>query len=85
MSTSVDNSVNNGPQRLPPMSLTECNRCHNRVYFRARSSQPATDPHFKVEYLACPVCGNTATQLREVEILQRPAPTKRRVKYRYKS
>lgn len=80
---SVAKAAAAGPQRLPEMSLTECRACHTRVYFRARSSTPTSDPHFKVEYLYCPVCGATATQLREVEILPQQHRHRTKVRYRY--
>ena len=74
-----------GPQRLPALSLTECKCCHSRVYFRARSSTPSTDPAFKAEYLYCPVCGATATQVREVEVLPKSTLKRRKVEYRYRA
>lgn len=74
-----------GPQRLPAMSLTECDRCHSRVYFRARSSTQSSDPRFKVEYLYCPVCGASATQIREVEVLAKKVHVKPKVRYRYEA
>ncbi len=71
-----------GPQRLPRLSLTECAACHSRVNFRFRSSEPTTDPSFRVVYLRCPVCGASAIQVREVEVLpKRRHVTK--VKYLY--
>lgn len=86
MSTRVDNSVGmSGPQRLPPLELTECERCHARVYFRARSSTSTADPAYKVEYLYCPVCGATATQIREVENLPHLVRARAKVRYRYKA
>lgn len=96
MSTRVDGFVDEvagevaaaavaGPQRLPAMHLTECQCCHSRVYFRARSSTPSTDPAFKVEYLYCPVCGATATQVREVEVLPKSTLKRRKVEYRYRA
>lgn len=73
------------PQRLPTMTLTECEVCKSRVYFRARSSTPSADPRYKVEYLVCPVCGASATQLREIEQIVETRPKRSRVKYRYLS
>lgn len=69
-------------QRLPALYLTECNSCHERVYFRFLSSR-LLDDNTKVVYLRCPVCGASATQLQEIEILpakERKAP---RVKFKY--
>ena len=74
-----------GPQRLPALSLTECKCCHSRVYFRARSSKQSSDPRFKVEYLYCPVCGASATQVREVEVLEKRVRVKPKVRYRYEA
>lgn len=74
-----------GPQRLPAKNLTECERCHSRVNFRARSSTASTDPRFKVEYLYCPVCGATATRVSEVEVLLKPVRRKSKVRYRYEA
>lgn len=73
------------PQRLPTMTLTECEVCKSRVYFRARSSTPSADPRYKVEYLVCPVCGASATQLREIEELPEVKAHKRKVRYRYRA
>lgn len=75
----------NNPQRLPTMTLTTCQNCGNRVYFRARSSVPSSDPLFKVEYLICPACGASATRLKEIEILAKPLPLKHRVKHIYRA
>ena len=75
--------VAQGPQRLSEMRLTECRVCHSRVYFRARSSTPTNDPHFRVDYLFCPCCGASATRLREVEIIPQKIHRKAKVKYRY--
>lgn len=72
-----------GLQRLPEMRLDVCQCCHSRVYFRARSSKPTSDPHFKLEYLYCPVCGATATQIREVEVLERRVSSKPKIRYLY--
>jgi len=72
-----------GPQRLPPLQATECNRCHRRVYFQFRSSVASTDPRFRVVYLRCPFCGHTATQLQEiVEKLPTKKPARQHFKYR---
>lgn len=83
VATTVAEVVSQGPQRLPELKLAECRACRSRVYFRSRSSTPTNDPHFRVDYLFCPVCGASATRLREVEILPHKIRRKPKVTYRY--
>lgn len=60
MSTKAD-SV----QRLPPEGGNICDKCHNLVHFRLVRSKPCkTMPGRMIAYLACPVCGHRATQIR---------------------
>ena len=73
MSTKAESA----PQRLPPQNAVECVRCHNRVHFVTSASRPFSDPHYRLVYLVCPVCGAAATMLREV------APRQRRPRYVY--
>lgn len=69
-------------QRLAPLCLSECDACHNRVYFRFLSSR-IVSKDMKVVYLRCPICGASATQLQEVEILPAKMRKPSRVKYVY--
>lgn len=73
------------PQRLAPKELSVCQACRSRVYFRVYSTQATEDPAHKIAYLKCPVCGATATQLVEVEMLPSSPAKPPRKKYRYSS
>ena len=52
-------------QRLPPEGGNICDGCKNLVKFRLVRSKPCkTQPNRMIAYLACPICGHKATQIR---------------------
>lgn len=54
-------------QRLPPEGGHFCDGCKQLVKFRLVRSRPSkTWPGRMIAYLACPLCGHRATQIRVV-------------------